>query len=63
MQDYSGRSKSASITRAGSIRNTSITGDQIVEPNGGERQDLIVGVEDKMSIKEYIIYGLQQVLV
>lgn len=34
-----------------------------MEPNGGERQDLIVGVEDKMSIKEYIIYGLQQVLV
>ncbi len=29
----------------------------------GERQDLIVGVEDKMSMREYFIYGLQQVLV
>ncbi len=34
-----------------------------MEPVAGERQDLIVGVEDKMSLKDYIIYGLQQVLV
>ena len=34
-----------------------------MEPIAGERQDLIVGVEDKMTLKEYLIYGLQQVLV
>ncbi|MGA2990001.1 MAG: solute carrier family 23 protein, partial [Candidatus Korobacteraceae bacterium] len=34
-----------------------------MEPVAGERQDLIIGVEDKMSLKDYIIYGLQQVLV
>jgi len=34
-----------------------------VEPAEGERQDLIVGVEDKMSLKDYVLYGLQQVLV
>ncbi len=28
-----------------------------------ERRDLIVGIDDKMTTKEYIIYGLQQVLV
>lgn len=30
---------------------------------GNDRKDLIVGIEDKMSFKEYIIYGFQQVLV
>jgi xanthine/uracil permease len=34
-----------------------------VEPIAQERQDLIVGVEDKMTLKEYLVYGLQQVLV
>ena len=34
-----------------------------MEPAEGERQDLIVGVEDKMSLKDYVLYGLQQVLV
>lgn len=34
-----------------------------MEPAEGERQDLIVGVEDKMSVKDLILYGLQQVLV
>ena len=30
---------------------------------GDDRKDLIVGIEDKMSFKEYVIYGFQQVLV
>ncbi|WP_371363835.1 Uric acid transporter UacT [Sporomusa rhizae] len=30
---------------------------------GDDRKDLIVGIEDRMSLKEYIIYGFQQVLV
>lgn len=29
----------------------------------GDRVDLIVGIEDKMSYREYLIYGIQQVLV
>ncbi|MDR3560539.1 MAG: solute carrier family 23 protein [Negativicutes bacterium] len=37
---------------------------ETVNGNGqGERQDLIVGVEDKMTLREYCVYGLQQVLV
>lgn len=30
---------------------------------GNDRKDLIVGIEEKMSFREYLIYGFQQVLV
>lgn len=30
---------------------------------GDDRKDLIVGIEDKMTLREYVVYGFQQVLV